>query len=122
MDMKKMNLAIEALKDNIGEGLIATDIFAVDSGMSIASHNPQPKASALFNMVTTNIMKTLKSANFPGLGKFYLLNLEGDKMVIILPLGDYRCGILVDSSKVQLGIIVSIAIPEAIKDIENALK
>jgi len=122
MDMKKINLAIETLKDNLGEGLLATDIFAVDSGMSIAGYNPQPKASALFNMLTTNIMKTLRGAKFPNLEKFYLLNLETDKMVVILPLGDYRCGVLIDNTKVQLGVVVSIAIPEAIEAIEEALQ
>lgn len=121
MDMKKINLAIEELKDNLGDGLLATDIFAVDSGMSVAGYNPQPKASALFNMLTTNMMKTLRGAKFPNLEKFYLLNLEGNKMVIVLPLNDFRCGILVDTTKVQLGLLVSIAIPDAITAIEDAL-
>jgi hypothetical protein len=122
MNMKKINLAIEILKDDLGDGLLAADIFAVDSGLSIAGYNPQPKASALFNMLTTNIMKTLRGARFPNLEKFYLLNLEGDKMAVVLPLGDYRFGILIDNKKVQLGVVVSIAIPNAIEAIEEALQ
>ncbi|SFV52108.1 hypothetical protein MNB_SV-9-567 [hydrothermal vent metagenome] len=121
MNIKKLNQAIEVLKDDVGEGLVSCDIFTVADGMSIAGHNPQPKASALFNQLTSNIMKTLKGARFPNLSKYYIMDLEGDHMVIILPLGDYRWGILVNSKKVQLGLLLSIAIPNSIEAFEEAL-
>jgi hypothetical protein len=93
----------------------------VADGMSIASYNAQPKASALFNQLTTTIMKTLRSARFPNLNKYYLLDLEGDHMVIVLPLGDYRWGILVNSKKVQLGLVLSVAIPNALETFDEAI-
>jgi len=121
MNVKKLNEAIARLREDAGDGLVATDIFTVADGMSIASFNPQPKASALFNQMTTNLMKTLRGANFPNLNRYYILDLEGDHMIIILPLGDYRWGILVNSTKVQLGMLLSIAIPNAIEAFEDAL-
>ena len=121
MDTKKLRDAIKILKDDLGEGLIATDIFTVAEGMSIAGYNSQPKANALFNNLTTDLMKTLRSANFPNLSKYYILDLEGDHLLIVLPLGDYRWGILVNSKKVQLGLLLSIAIPNSIKAFEDAL-
>ncbi len=42
MNVKKLNEAIEALKEDVGDGLVACDIFTVADGMSIASYNPQP--------------------------------------------------------------------------------
>ncbi len=116
-----MNDAIEGLKEDVGEGLIACDMFTVAEGMSVAGYNSQPKASALFNQMTTNLTKTLRGAKFPNLNRYYLLDLEGDHMVIILPLGDFRCGILVNTKKVQLGLLLSIAIPNAIEAFEDAL-
>ncbi|MEA2028058.1 MAG: hypothetical protein U9N49_03680 [Campylobacterota bacterium] len=92
MNVQKLNHAIDQLKNDLGDGLIATDIFTVKDGISIAGYNPQPKASALFNLLTSNIMKTLRGAGFPNLDKYFMMNLEGDKMVVILPLGDYRWG------------------------------
>lgn len=121
MDIKKLNQAIEQLKDTLGDGLIATDIFTIQDGISIAGYNPQPKASAMFNVLTNNIIKTLRVADFPSLDKYFLMNLEGDKMVIILPLGEYRWGILIDTNKAQLGLLVSIAIPDSIKAFQEAL-
>jgi hypothetical protein len=121
MDVKKLNKAIATLKEDVGEGLLACDIFTVADGMSIAGYNSQPKASALFNKLTTDMMKTLRGANFPNLNKYYILDLEGDHMVIVLPMGDYRWGMLLNSKKVQLGMLLSIAIPNSIKAFEEAL-
>ncbi len=121
MDVKKLNAAVDGLREDIGEGLIACDIFTVADGMSIAGYNPQPKASALFNQLTTHTMKTLRGANFPNLNKYFILDLEGDHMVIILPLGEYRWGILVNTKLVQLGLLLSIAIPQSIEAFEEAL-
>ncbi|MEA3490857.1 MAG: hypothetical protein U9R27_03065 [Campylobacterota bacterium] len=42
-------------------------------------------------------------------------------MVIILPLGDYRWGMLINSKKVQLGMLLSIAIPNSVEAFEDAL-
>jgi len=121
MNVQKLNHAIEQLKGDLGDGLVATDIFTVKDGISIAGYNTQPKASALFNLLTSNIMKTLRGAGFPNLDKYFMLNLEGDKMVIILPLGEYRWGMLVDTTKAQLGLLVSIAIPNSLEAFEEAL-
>jgi len=41
--------------------------------------------------------------------------------VIVLPMGDYRWGMLLNSKKVQLGMLLSIAIPNSIKAFEAAL-
>ncbi len=122
MNIEKLNKAVEVLKDDLGDGLVACDIFSVADGMSIAGHNPQPKASALFNQMTTNLMRTLRAANFPNLNRYYILDLEGDHMVVILPMGDYRWGILIDTKKVQLGLLLSIAIPNSLEAFAEAVK
>ena len=80
MNISKMNLAINTLKEDLGDGLVATDIFTVADGISIAGYNPQPKASALFNQMTNYIIKTLRGSNFPNLNKYF----------IIEPLADYQ--------------------------------
>ena len=120
MNVSKLNEAVEVLKNDLGDGLIACSIFTVDAGLNIAGHNPQAKASALFNQVTSNLIKILKAASFPSLGKYYIVDLEDNHMAIILPLGEYRWGILVDTKKVQLGLLVSIAIPNCIEAFEKA--
>ena len=121
MNIQKLNETIESMTRDLGNGLLATDIWTVADGFSIAGHNPQAKASALFNQLTSYLNDTLQGSGFPGLGKYYMLDLLDNKLVVILPMGEYRWGILVDSSKVQLGLLLNIIIPRIIDAFEEAL-
>ena len=67
MNMKKLNKAVEILKGDLGEGLTSCDIFTVKEGLNIVGHNSQAKAS------------------LPSLGQYYIIDLEGNHMVIVLP-------------------------------------
>jgi hypothetical protein len=115
VDSRKIREAVEYLKDELGNALIACDFFSAADGMPIDGYNSQPKASALFNQLTNAMIKTLQGAGFPNIDRYYLVDLEGDKMVAIVLLGDYRLGILMDTNKVQLGLLLSVVIPEIIK-------
>ncbi|WPD20741.1 MAG: response regulator [Candidatus Electrothrix scaldis] len=121
MDVQKLNSIIESMTKDLGQGLLATDIWTVADGFSIAGHNPQPKATALFNQLTTYLNDTLEGSGFPGLGRYYMLDLLDNKLVIILPMGEYRWGVLVDSSKVQLGLLLNIIVPRIIDAFEEAM-
>ena len=86
MKAQKLMDAVETLKDDLEGSLIATDIWSVHQGISLAGYNSQPKAVALFNKVTTMINKTLTGSNFPELGKYYILDLVDEKaQVFLLP-------------------------------------
>ncbi len=121
MNVQKLNQAVETMKKDLGDGLLATDIWIVADGVSIAAYNPQPKATALFNQLTSYLADTLRDSGFPGLGKYYLLDLVDNNMVIILPMGEYRWGMMVDSSKIQLGLLLNIVIPKIIDAFEEAM-
>jgi CheY-like chemotaxis protein len=120
--IEKAHTAVNKLRETLGAGLIATDVWSVDDGMSIAGYNSQPVATALFNRITDMISETLSESGFPSLSKYYLLDLDGDKLAVILPLGRYRAGMLVDKKKAQLGIIVSVALPKYIAGLEEAIR
>ncbi len=121
MNIQKLNAAVELLKSDLGDALLAADIFGSEDGQSIAGYNPQPKASALFARLTKFLGKSLQDSDFPGLGRYYMLDLVGAKMVIIIPLGDYQWGMLVDSNKGQLGLLMNVVIPKVIDAFEAAI-
>jgi CheY-like chemotaxis protein len=102
---------VESIKSEMGDGLIATDVWMVADGQSLAGYNTQPKACALFNQVTSQLKTTLERSNFPSLGEFYLLKLADGKIVTIVSHGDFLWGILADSAKVQLGLLINIVVP-----------
>lgn len=122
MNIKKIEEGVEILKEDLGRGLVATDFWASSDGQSLAGYNPQPKASALFNKITVDLGKSLKASGFPGLGDYYLIRLEDGKFVIVLPMGKYQWGMLIDGEKVQLGLLINIVLPKIIESFEAAMK
>ena len=122
MDVKKLKNSIEVLKEDLGDALVATDIWPTGTGQSIAGHNTQPKATALFEQVTEYMNKTLTGSGFPGLDKYYMLDLEADSLVIVLQFKGYQWGMLVNSTKVQLGLLLNVAIPKAREAFLDAAK
>lgn len=117
-----MNLDIDALEESWTEklkllktGLLAGDIWDRSTGLGLSGHNSNPAATALFNQLTTELDETLSGSGFPGLNKYYLLNLEDEKMaVIIRHQDDLLEGWLLDPKQINMGILFSVAIPKAI--------
>ena len=122
MDLKRLNKIVEDLKEVLGSALIATDSWITNDGQSLAGYNTQPKASALFNEITTSLNKSLKNSDFPGLGKYYMINLENNFMVIVAVHGELQEGMLVDISKTSLGILINIALPKVLEGLAEAIK
>lgn len=121
MNVQKLNQAVQQLRNELADGLLATDIFTVADGLSLAGFNTQPQASALFNRVTDQINSTLQGSDFPLLNKYYILDLDDNKLVVILPLGEYRWGILCDGQKTKLGLLLNVTIPQIIKTFNEAI-
>ncbi len=120
MNIPMLKKAVETLKSDLGDGLLATDIWGLD-GQPIVAFNSQPKASALFNRITNNINKTLKESGFPEMGKYYILDLVDNHMVVIILLGDFQWGMLINSKKLPLGLLLNVAIPNAIDAFEKSM-
>jgi len=121
MNVKKLNEAIEVQKENMGPGLLATDIYGTGDGQSIAGFNSNPQACALFNQITIYMRDALDSAGFPSLGRYYIMDLVDGKMVIVIHLGEYQWGMLVDRTKIQLGLLLNVVMPKMIDSFEQAM-
>ena len=67
------------------------------------------------------LASTLSDSGFPGLKRYYLLDMEGDHMVMMIRHGDDLLqGILMNSLKVNLGILLSIALPKMLASVEKS--
>lgn len=123
MNVKKLKKAVEVLKEDLDGALIATDIWPTGTGQSIAGYNTKPDATALFERVTDYIKKSLTGAGFPNLNKYYMIDLEGGALILVLQFETgHQWGMLVDSAKVQLGFLLNIAIPNARKAFLEAIE
>jgi hypothetical protein len=125
MDINVVQNILNELKDSLGDGFMATDIWEKNAALSIAGINTQPKATALFNRVTEMIGQSLTGSEglFQTNLETAILKLENGLYIYLVELNsDFRWGMLVDGKKVQLGIMLSISLPSAIKKLRNALR
>jgi hypothetical protein len=121
INVDKLEAAIQELKSTLKEGLLASDIWDSSMGLSLAGYNPQPAAVALFTEMTNTLRSTLADSGFPGLNRYFFLDLEGDHMVMIIRHGNGLLqGILMNSKKVNLGLLMSVVLPKMILSVERA--
>jgi hypothetical protein len=121
MDAKKLNEIVQNFKKELGDALLATDIWVTADGQSLAGYNTQPAAAALFNRISLLVNNALKGSKFPLLNRYYLLHLEGGNISAAMQFGDYQWGILVDTKQVQLGLLLNVHIPNTMDAIKEAL-
>jgi hypothetical protein len=103
------------------DGLLSTDIWDRETGLSLAGHHPKPEAVALFNQLTAEMSAVLTGSGYPSLNRYYLLDLEGDNTVVVQQHGtDLMSGMLLDATRVNLGILMSVVIPRYTSGIAEA--
>ena len=121
VDIKKLNKIIENLKEDCGDGLLATDIWAAADGQVLAGYNSNPTAAALANKQRSNINQALKDSKFPKLDRYFLLHLEGDLIIMNMAIGDYYWGMLFDEKKFQLGLLLNVVVPKTTNALHEAI-
>lgn len=122
VDLAVLQELVDELQTTLKDGLVATDIWDRQTGLSLVGVNQQPAACALFTTLTNELADTLSGSGFPGLSNYYLLELEGDHLVVILRYGqELLHGIILKADKVNLGILFGIALPKALSKGNAAL-
>ena len=121
MDVKRINAIVKEVKEDLGDALLSTDIWTSADGTVIAGLNSNPKAAALMNQVAQELIKALTGAKFPSLEDYYILDLDDGKMMLCLVFGDYQWGMLLDTAKVQLGLLLNVVAPKAIAGFKEAV-
>jgi hypothetical protein len=121
MDVKKVNAIVKEVHEDLGDALLSTDIWTAADGTVIAGVNSSPKAAALMNQVGQELVDALTGSKFPSIEDYYILDLHDGKMMLCLLLGDYQWGLLLDTEKVQLGLLLNVVTPKAIAGFNEAI-
>jgi hypothetical protein len=120
IDTKVLDVAVQELRSILRDGLIATDIWDRTAGLSLAGFNAQPVAVALFTRITAELESSMTDSSFPPLGRYYLIDMEGNHTAAVLNHGMLLQGMLVDNKRSNLGILISVAIPRMIDAVARA--
>lgn len=120
VDVARLEKLVREMQQSL-PGLIATDIWVAETGESIAAHNGQPVAVAMFNNVQSNLTEALATSGFPGFGRFFLLDLEGDLASVLIRHGDDLLqGVLLDTRYTNIGTMLALGLPMAQRGVEEA--
>lgn len=121
MNAKRLAAAVDNFRERLGSGMVACDIYGPD-GLSLAAYNSVPEAVALFSDVTKRVTNALADSGFPPLGRYYLIELVGRKLVCVMHYREYQWGCLIDLEKTNMGMLISVALPRAIEDLRLAME
>lgn len=121
IDVGKLEAYVADLRGLLKDSLLATDIWVRSTGLSLIGYNQQPAAVALFNQLTQDISTILGESGFPGLSKYYMIDLENDNSMVVIKHGDDLLqGVLLDSKKANMGVLFSLVIPRSFASIAAA--
>jgi len=127
---KKMNKELfeEALKTaerELGNAFLAGSFYLSGDGQPIVSFqktegmNPAA-ANALFDRVTSMMQKSLKDSNFPAqLNRYYIMDLTNNLVALVLLIGEFQCGMLVNMKEASMGLLLNVVLPKTMAVFEK---
>lgn len=113
-----LQAAIDAAVAALGSALLAADICLAVDGTPIVGHNSMPPACALFNQVAAQINRSLPRSGLPALGRYLLAELAEGQTVLLAAAGDYQLCVVVDTTQVQLGMLLNLVLPELLTTLQ----
>jgi len=124
--LEDIRKCINGLREDLGEGFIETDIWSTTTDKSVAFHHQhqygaKPKHLKVFGETSKQLKEALKESYYPGIGDYYIIALENNRVAVVInyrsekSLEEFQQYILVDLSKVTIGVLMSIAIPRVLE-------
>jgi hypothetical protein len=110
-----LHQAIAALKDGLDGALLASDILFGADMEPVAGWNSRPEATALFGQLALATQKAIHRSGFNGRAKHCLLELRDGNWAVVIPLGHYAWGMLLDGERTRLGKLLNVALPKAVE-------
>lgn len=113
---------IQATRVALREGVLSINVWNASTGLTLAEWQGNETAVALLTQLISELSNSLVDTLGSGFGtKDYLyLNLKDDKALVVINHGnDLMQGWLIDSAKTQTGILLGMAVPNAIANISS---
>jgi len=121
MNIKKLNNCLAILKEDLGDGLVASTILSLKDAQPLVSVGTTKAGAASMTSEITNAIKKALAQGYPPLRRFYYMDLEGDVGVIIMPCGDYQWAVAVNTEKAKLGLVLNVVLPKILAAFEDAI-
>lgn len=121
LDFSVLEASIENTRTALRGGLLSLNIWDKDTGLTLVDWQGNPTAVALLSQMTVELDDTLNGSGFPKLKDYFYLDLKDDQALVVINHGDgVMQGWLLESGKTNPGILLGMAIPKAIANLESA--
>jgi hypothetical protein len=120
MNIQKLNLCMDILRKDLGDGFVASCIITTEDGQVLISTDQANIAAAtLLNDATSFISNAMKT--YPTeLGQYYYIDVAGNMAVLVIPFGNYQWTITINKKLVKLGLLLNVVLPALINAFEDA--
>ncbi len=121
MNIQKLNVCMDILKKDLGDGFVASCIISTDDGqVLLASDQANVAEATLLNDATALIRNALKT--YPAeLGNYYYIDVAGSMAVLVIPFGDFQWTVSINKKMVKLGLLLNVVLPAIINAFEDAV-
>lgn len=121
IEYKKFDTLIESLGEDLGDALLSSEIWSME-GEVLSGHNERQAVCDVFTPISFYVNEALNAAEYPELGEYFILNLEGGKISVTIPMGNFFWGMLIDSKKTPLGFLLKVILSEKIASFQEAVE
>ena len=111
MNNAKVKKIMTLLHEELGNGIVSADVYSASDGQSIGGINSNPKIAALLSRVTNQLSAAIKAAGFKGLGPYYLITIEESTVALVIPMGAYDCGMMINTKNAKMGLVLNVVLP-----------
>ncbi|MEY4530731.1 MAG: hypothetical protein RLZZ156_1452 [Deinococcota bacterium] len=118
MNVEILEKSMQQWKNSLGLSLISSDIVGHD-GLCLVSHQSNPMVAALFSEIAANGKANIKRANLPP-SRYTMIHLKSGNLVILLYADNCEWISVINRTQVNLGVLISVALPTALKNLANA--
>jgi hypothetical protein len=119
LNVAGLRRVIKIAQDGLGDALLSADLFSSVDGTSYVGVNSQPAGCALLNQLTERMTWSFDRGGLPPLGRYYLAELADAKMLLVAPSGAVHLDMIVDSKRVQLGLLLNVILPEVLAALDE---
>lgn len=121
IDIAALEKNIEATRLALRDGVLSINIWDRGTGLTLADWQGNPTSVALLTQLIAEIDETLEETNFAKLKDYFYIDLQDGQSLVVINHGDNLMqGWLIDDSKTNNGILLGMAVPNAIANIEAA--
>lgn len=116
MGEDRFKQCLRIVREDMGDALLSASIADLPGGTVLASHHDRKTlgTAQLFMQLTESLRRSFgRDPEQRCLGGHYIINLRGGLMLMVLLFDGHQLGMLFDSTKCSLGLVLNAIVPKA---------